>query len=726
MPFFLLLPSVAATLALVLAAVSLLRKRPTIATWCFAAGMTALAVDSGFTGIALRADSAPDVDEWLTLAAIAKAAAPALWLAFSLTYSRGNYRQFLGRWLVPLVLAGVVPVAMSIVFRDSLVDVIPALDAADADQWWIRTSGVVKIVNAVLLGALAFVLVNLEQTFRAAVGTQRWRIKYVMLGLSVIFGAHVYVRTQAVLFSVQDIRMMGIEPIALLVGCIFLVVAYARAGLDEIDVYPSLAVMRSSLTVVILGVYLFVVGVLAEVARYLGGVASFQFQALIVLLGLAGLAVLLMSDRLRQAVRRFAARHFSKAQYDSARVWTRFSQRLAKVRDRDSLCREASRLVSETFDVLAVTCWLVDDDGCRLVAGASTASRQQEGEPEPAADHRAPVTSAAPLTALWMMVAPFDLEGLSEPWAEELKRLNPTQFAKGGRRWCVPLRAGDECLGALVLADRVSGVDYTLEELELLGCIGAQVASVLVNLRLVDEVGRARELEAFRTMSAFFVHDLKNTASSLNLMLSNLPLHFDDPDFRQDALRSVGNTALRIEEMIARLSSLRQQPDVTLEQADMNAVVNGALHRIGPLDGVELTRELQPLPGVRLDREQFASVVSNLVLNARDAAAGRPGASIAVRTEVLGGGAAGEAPGRGEGVVPSTVVLIVRDNGVGMAPEFVRDSLFKPFQSTKKRGLGIGMFQARMIVAKHGGSIQVESEPGVGTTMRVSLPAGDR
>ena len=87
--------------------------------------------------------------------------------------------------------------------------------------------------------------------------------------------------------------------------------------------------------------------------------------------------------------------------------------------------------------------------------------------------------------------------------------------------------------------------------MELLQCIADQVTSVLLNLRLANEVARARELEAFRTMSAFFVHDLKNAAASLNLMLKNLPVHFDDPAFREDALRGVGNTARRIDEMIA-------------------------------------------------------------------------------------------------------------------------------------------------------------------------------
>ena len=70
-------------------------------------------------------------------------------------------------------------------------------------------------------------------------------------------------------------------------------------------------------------------------------------------------------------------------------------------------------------------------------------------------------------------------------------------------------------------------------------------------------------------------------------------------------------------------------------------------------------------------------------------------------------------------------MLTVSDNGCGMSAAFLKESLFRPFQSTKKNGLGIGMFQSRMIVEAHGGSIQVESEAGKGTTFRVSLPAKD-
>jgi len=103
-----------------------------------------------------------------------------------------------------------------------------------------------------------------------------------------------------------------------------------------------------------------------------------------------------------------------------------------------------------------------------------------------------------------------------------------------------------------ILADRVGGVPYTVEELDLLKCMGDQIAVGLLNLRLTEEIMRGKELEAFQAMSAFFVHDLKNAASTLSLTLQNLPVHFDDPIFRQDALRGIGEeTANRINELIS-------------------------------------------------------------------------------------------------------------------------------------------------------------------------------
>ncbi len=693
-----LLPFVAGGFSLLLAGVSLFRRRPSMATWCFSAGMVALGIDSLLTGLALRATRVEDLSVWLTAAFIVKAVVPTIWLCFSMTYSRTDYREVLNRWKVPLAVTGLAPFALSLLFQGELFRVVPA-DASD-ELWRLQLGTMAQGLNVIILTALVLTVMNLEQTFRSAVGTMRWRIKFVVLAVVVICGGRLYVRSQAILFSAPDLALWGVESGALLIGCVFLALAYVRSGWAEIAVHPSSAVLRSSLTVIIVGAYLFVVGVLAQAVKLFGGAELFQLQAFVVLVGMAGLAVLLLSDRARQRLHVFAVRHFSKAQHDSVRIWTLFSRRLASVTDQAGLCAVSAKVIAETFDVLSVTLWLLDEEKGQLVLGASTARQGPDGT----AAQPATMEAAALIAGLSGRSAPFDLEDVTEPWSAELRRLNARTFTSGGSRLCVHLRAGEQSLGLIVLADRINGAVYTGEELELLTCIGDQIASVLVNLRLAGEVARARELEAFRTMSAFFVHDLKNAAASLNLMLKNLPVHFDNPAFRTDALQGIGSVARRIDDLIARLSALRHRPESVRVSADLNQLVAEALDRVCDVPNIDVTREFQPLPAILADREQIHSVVMNLVMNARDAVG--DGGRIQVRTEQRDGRA----------------VLSVTDSGCGMNPAFVRESLFRPFQSTKKQGLGIGLFQSRAIVQAHGGVMHVESEVGKGTTFVASFP----
>jgi putative PEP-CTERM system histidine kinase len=374
------------------------------------------------------------------------------------------------------------------------------------------------------------------------------------------------------------------------------------------------------------------------------------------------------------------------------------------VTDERDLCAVSAKLIAELFDVLSVTIWLLDDETERLIVGASTAPQVAEVTATRPRD----VSSIAVSVGLRTKSSPFDLEHVSDSWAKELRRLNPPAFSNGGNRLCVRLGAGEQVHGVLVLADRVNGAIYSVEELDLLKCIGDHMTSVLMNLRLANDVAQAKELDAFRTMSAFFVHDLKNAAASLNLMLKNLTVHFDDPGFRQDALRTVRNAARRIDEIIERLSTLRQDAGGVHVAADLNQIVSEALDKVNGTPSIEVTKELRPLPAILADRDQIHSVVTNLVLNAREAVSA--GGRVFVRTEHQG----------------RRVVLSVVDNGCGMTQAFLTDRLFRPFQSTKKKGLGIGLFQSRAIVQAHGGGIHVESAPGQGTTFFVSFPVNEK
>jgi signal transduction histidine kinase len=187
-------------------------------------------------------------------------------------------------------------------------------------------------------------------------------------------------------------------------------------------------------------------------------------------------------------------------------------------------------------------------------------------------------------------------------------------------------------------------------------------------------------------------------------MLQNLPVHFDNATFREDALRGVAKTVNHINELISRLSLLRQEIALQPVDSDLNELVAEALRGMGAFPRAEMAQDLRPLPNVSMDRAQIRNVIGNLIMNARDAVG--LGGRIRIETAQRNG----------------WVVLSVTDNGCGMSPEFLRRGLFRPFQSTKKNGIGIGMFQCKAIVEAHHGKIEVESEPGKGTSFRVLLP----
>lgn len=181
---------------------------------------------------------------------------------------------------------------------------------------------------------------------------------------------------------------------------------------------------------------------------------------------------------------------------------------------------------------------------------------------------------------------------------EALARLQPGMFPDGGRRVGVPLETGGRLLGLVTLGDRVNGVPFTTEDLELLKCVGDQVAAGLLGLPAFGQLLRAREMEAFQRMSTFFVpSDLKNTASTLSLTLQ---LHgiLEIPRFRDDARCGRQKSVQHLNGLIARLGRLRHELRVQPAASSLESTVEAA-HGSGQSDrSGHLIRTLEAVPPV--------------------------------------------------------------------------------------------------------------------------------
>ena len=681
----------------ILALIVAWNERRSLAHWAFVLGMVALAVEDVCFALTADAASPQEMVAWQNWRLIAMSFLPGVWLIFSLTYARGNYSEFLKRWRWFLAAAFVLPIGLAIVFGS---DLIVKVGQTETGHWMFGLGIPGTVLNLFFLLGAVLVLMNLERTYRAAVGTMLWRIKFMILGVGVIFAVQAYVSSQVLLFHALNLSLETVSATAILLGGALILRSLFRAGHFNTDVYPSQSALHSSLTVLLAGAYLLIVGVFAKVVVFLGGDASFTLKAFVLLVALVVLAVLLLSDRVRLHTRRFVSRHFQRPLYDYRSVWRRFTEETASCVKPAELCQAVVKLVTDIFQALSVTIWLVDDKRENFVFATSTfLSESKANDLKPQSAEAMEV-----MGALEKHPDPLDLDDSNEAWTAVLKRCHPDEFRKGGNRVCVPMMSGGEVLGLIILGDRVGGVSFSWQDFDLLRCVADQAAASLLNAQLSQRLLQAKEMEAFQTMSAFFVHDLKNTTSTLNLMLENLPVHFNDPEFRADALRGIAKTVAHINRLIGRLSLLRHELQIKPVESDLNEVVAKALAGWEEAAGVSLIKNLGPLPKISLDQEQLVKVVTNLVLNAREAVL--PAGEVRIETAQHNG----------------WVILTVSDNGCGMAPEFLSRSLFRPFQTTKKNGLGIGLFQSKMIVEAHKGKVQVESQPGKGTTFRIILP----
>jgi putative PEP-CTERM system histidine kinase len=357
-------------------------------------------------------------------------------------------------------------------------------------------------------------------------------------------------------------------------------------------------------------------------------------------------------------------------------------------------------MVAETFEVLSVTVWLVDQTEKRLTPFGSTALCGEDVDnlksfPRSAEDF---------IGAMREQETPINLDDVKVEWAMKLRQLAPDYFNLAQIQWVFPLNAGGGLLGLMTLSNRISRVPFLMEDLDLLKTISDQLAGSLLNLKLSDQVRQAREMEAFQTVSAFMIHDLKNLASKLSLTMENFPTHFENPEFRKDAVNVISQSVTRMNNMCGNLSMLSHKIELNRTEIELNKLVSSTLSDLNGCLKVPLIQKLQPLAKLLLDSAQIQKVLTNLVLNASEATSNK--GEIHVATEQRDG----------------YIILTVKDNGCGMPEEFIERSLFRPFKTTKKQGMGIGLFQSKKIIEAHGGKIEVESKEGQGSTFRVYLP----
>jgi putative PEP-CTERM system histidine kinase len=257
-------------------------------------------------------------------------------------------------------------------------------------------------------------------------------------------------------------------------------------------------------------------------------------------------------------------------------------------------------------------------------------------------------------------------------------------------------------IGFVVLATARTKIDVNWEINDLLKTAGRQAGAFLGQMQATEALLEAQKFGAFNRMSAFVVHDLKNVVTQLSLMLKNAERHRNNPEFQKDMLMTVENSVERMRQLMMQL-----REGATPVESPRGIDLSDVIRRIQTLkagQGREVDVTLSERVVARGHEARIERVIGHIVQNALDATENH--GRVWVSLERQG----------------SNAMVEVGDTGHGMSPEFLRERLFKPFQTTKPAGMGIGAYESFQYVQELGGTVSVNSVINVGTQVSLLLP----
>ncbi len=537
-------------------------------------------------------------------------------------------------------------------------------------------------------------LVLLEQLLRNLPEDSLWSAKPVCLGLAGTFLFDLYLFSQGVLFQGLDPDALSVRPFvhAFMVPLLLLATTRHRNWIAKIHV--SHKVIFHSASLVLVGLYLIFMAAVGYYVRYFGGAWGGALQLGLVFLALVLAIAVVLSASLRATLRVFLGKHFFRYRFDYREEWLKFTATVSSHDHPQEAGRNVIRGLADMLESPAGALWLLrpEDDQFRQVARWNLPLAAQTVDRDGALPDFLRSTG-------WVV-------NLDE-WRAAPSRYRdmqiPDWLAQYPQAWLlVPLWQGKGLLGFVLLASPRTAVDVNWEVIDLLKTAGRQAASILAQMQATEALLESRKFEAFSRMSAFVVHDLKNIVAQLSLMVKNAKRLQNNPEFQADMLMTVENSLERMRQLMLQLRE---------GAASGAAAVGVELGKIAERLAANAARRDRTLHVynsshvfTRGHEDRLERVIGHLVQNALDATDGAD--RVWIKVDRFGSHARVE----------------VGDEGEGMTEEFIQTRLFKPFQTTKESGMGIGTYESFQYVQELGGKVSVDSKVGQGTVVSLLLP----
>lgn len=555
----------------------------------------------------------------------------------------------------------------------------------------------VPSMRMALLDSLAmavFLLVLIEQLFRNVSSDWLWSLKPLCIGLGGAVLFDLYLFSNAVLFNQIDTDAFSIRGFvhALVVPLVAASTVRSRDWKPQIVMSQRVALQSASLIAV--GVYLLFMAAAGYYVRYFGGEWGRAFQLALLFAALLLLGTLSLSGSMRAKFRVLIGKHFFRYRYDYREEWLRFTNTLSAQNGFSEMGQHVVKGLANMLESPGGSLWLKDPTS-RFFAQAACWNMRVSSATEDADSTLCRFLS----NSGWVV----NLEEYRSLPGRYNHLVLPPWLVDVPNAWLiVPLATGSELIGFVILATARTRIDINWEVNDLLKTAGRQAGAFLGQMQATEALLEARKFDAFNRMSAFVVHDLKNIVTQLSLLIKNAERHRDNPEFQKDMLMTVEHAVERMRQLMMQLRD-GSTPVSSSRGVDLGDVIRRIQTAKTGL-GCNLEMELTDKLIAQGHEDRVERVIGHIVQNAIDAS--ENGGRILVRLAREG----------------ENALVEVGDNGQGMTPEFVRERLFKPFQTTKEAGMGIGAYESFQYVHELGGKISVDSAINVGTRVSLLLP----
>ena len=550
------------------------------------------------------------------------------------------------------------------------------------------------LIPGMLLSALAGLFL-VEQVYRNTSASREWSVKFLWIGAGALFVYDFCLYSVALLFRAMPFAMWEARGAANALAVPLLAIGMARTTQWAPQVFMSRRPALYTTSIVAAGLYLLAMAIAGFYIRTFGGSWGGAAQ-MVFLFGAALLLVLIFfSGQARAWVRVFLTKHFSPYKYDYRVEWLRLTRTLST--GDASLEQNTLTALAQVVNSDAGGIWTLTEGGQFVPSGGDLA-----GVDSPA--FRADSDFLRFIAAREWIV---DLDSVRSRVSAGPEPSPPDWLLALERAWLVVPLLQDERLVAVVVVSRsVTAESLTWEDLDLLRTAGRQAASYIALEQAAAQLAQARQFEAYNRFAAFMMHDLKNLIAQQTLVVQNAARHRGNPQFVDDAISTIDNSVKRMQRLLEQLrrgDTLGSARRVQLAQVCSDTVNRCGDRRPAPVfeanglatDGAE----------VLVSAERLGLVLEHVIRNAQDATAPEGRVEVELR--------------RNAGLA----VIEVRDTGCGMDAAFIRERLFRPFDTTKgSQGMGIGAFQTREFVRMAGGDVHVESDVGKGTRFLISIP----